>query len=243
MMQIPKLHKYDFTFPDPNNATEDGIVAWGGDLNPTRLLKAYREGIFPWYGKNDPILWWSPDPRLILELDEFKLSRSLKKSVKKFTYKIDTQFVQVMRNCATTPREGQSGTWINDEMIEAYEVLYGMQIAHSVEAYKDGNLVGGLYGLSIGKIFCGESMFAHENDASKAAFAILVAHLKKWGYECIDCQVPTKHLKSLGAKEISRENFLQRIKQNGFEEIEIRWELDQEIMKEFFACEFESYLS
>lgn len=230
MLQIPKLHKYDFSFPDPKNATEEGIVAWGGDLNPTRVLRAYREGIFPWYGKNDPIIWWSPDPRLVLELDDFKLSRSLKKSIKKFTYKIDTQFVQVMQNCATTLREGQSGTWINDDMIEAYEVLYGMQKAHSVETYREGKLVGGLYGLSIGKIFCGESMFAHQNDASKAAFAILVAHLKKWGYDFIDCQVPTNHLKSLGAKEIRREDFLNKLTTNCCEDIQTRWELDQEIM-------------
>ena len=211
-MYLPQLDKYKLTFPDPRDANEDGIVAWGGDLNPSRLIRAYQNGIFPWYSKQDPILWWSTDPRLIMELDDFKTSRSLKRSMKKFTYKFDTQFKQVMLNCASTPRKDQNGTWINDELIESFEILHGMGIAHSVESYdKDGILVGGLYGLVIGKVFCGESMFTHESDASKAAFAMLVQHLKKWGYDFIDCQVPTEHLKSLGAKEVARDYFLMRL--------------------------------
>jgi len=210
-MLIPSLNKYTLEFPDPNTANEDGIVAWGGDLNPSRLLKAYRMGIFPWSSPQDPILWWSPDPRLIMELDDFKLTKSLKKSMKKFTYKMDTNFVAVMKNCATTPRKDQNGTWIQDELIESFEVLHGMGMAHSFETYYEGKLVGGLYGLSIGKVFCGESMFSHKSDASKAAYAKLIEYLKQEGYDFVDAQVPTDHLKSLGAKEISREEYLKRL--------------------------------
>lgn len=229
-MQIPKLDKYDLSFPNANDASRDGIVAWGGDLNPSRLLRAYREGIFPWYSKNDPILWWSPDPRFIFELNDFKLSRSLRKSIKKFTFKIDTAFTDVMQNCALTYREGQNGTWINDEMIESYEVLYHMQKAHSIETYYDNQLVGGLYGLSIGKVFCGESMFSHKSDASKAALAVLIIHLKEWGYDFIDAQVPTEHLKRLGAKEVSRKYYLTRLTKNIVYENEMRWELDRQLI-------------
>ena len=224
------INKFEINFPHPSKANEDGIVAWGGDLNNSRLMRAYQQGIFPWYNHNDPIIWWSPDPRLILELKDFKLSRSLKKSIKKFEYKFDTNFTQVMHNCALTPREGQNGTWISEEIIEAYEVLHGMNYAHSIESYQDDKLVGGLYGVVVGKVFCGESMFAHVNDASKAGFAILVYHLQKWGYDFIDCQVPTKHLKSLGAKEVSREYFLQRLKKVNIQTIEHSWILDKEVI-------------
>ena len=224
-MIIPQLNKFNFLFPPANSANPEGIVAWGGDLHPTRIIRAYQQGIFPWYSEQDPILWWSPDPRLIMELDDFKLSKSLKKSMKKFTYNFDTHFDKVIRYCAQTPRKGQIGTWLNHDMIEAYTELFNMGIAHSVETYFDGELVGGLYGITIGKIFCGESMFAHKTDASKAAYAVLVEHLKEWGYEFIDCQVPTQHLKSLGAEEISRDEYLKRVKQSGFETIETRWEI------------------
>ena len=227
---IPQINKHSLEFPDPSSANEDGIVAWGGDLSPSRLIRAYQSGIFPWYAKDEAILWWSPSPRLIMELDDFKLSRSLKKSIKKFTYKFDTNFSQVIKNCGTTPRNNQDGTWIQPEIIEAYEELHGMGIVHSIESYKSGILVGGLYGLSIGKLFCGESMFAHESDASKAAFAILVKHLKEWGYDFIDCQVPTQHLKSLGAKEVSREYFLQRLEKIRYEKIEHYWEIDKSLI-------------
>jgi len=208
---IPQI-RYTLEFPDPLDADEDGIVAWGGDLSPSRLLLAYRSGIFPWYAKGDPILWWSPDPRLILNLDDFKLRRSLKKRLKHFEIHIDTAFEKVMIACSSTPREGQNGSWILPEVVEAYGVLHDMGYAHSVEAYQEGKLVGGLYGVAIGKVFCGESMFAHVSDASKAAFAFLVEHLKAWGFEFIDAQVPTDHLKSLGAVEVSREWFLDRLK-------------------------------
>lgn len=225
---IPKLSAYDLTFPHPHDANEDGILAWGGDLNPSRLIRAYQNGIFPWYSQNDPILWWSPDPRLIMELDDFKLSRSLKKSMKKFTYKFDNAFVEVMQECKNISRKDQTGTWIQEDTIEAYNELFGMGIAHSVEAYYNEELVGGLYGLSIGAVFCGESMFAKKTDASKAAYATLVKHLKTWGYDFIDCQVPTQHLKSLGAKEVAREYFLNRLYKENMNIIEHKWEIIKE---------------
>ncbi|NPA59293.1 MAG: leucyl/phenylalanyl-tRNA--protein transferase [Epsilonproteobacteria bacterium] len=211
---IPQLNKYSLSFPDPNSANSDGIVAWGGDLNPSRLVRAYQNGIFPWYNSDDPIIWWSPNPRLIMELDDFKLSKSLKKSMKKFEYKIDSNFNEVIRKCQLTPRNSQKGSWINEEIIEAYTTLHDMGIAHSFESYQDGVLVGGLYGVSIGKVFCGESMFSIKSDASKASYAILIEKLKEWNYDFIDCQVPTAHLKSLGAKEVSREYFLARLKES-----------------------------
>jgi leucyl/phenylalanyl-tRNA--protein transferase len=209
---IPQQIRYELTFPDPSEADENGIVAFGGDLSPSRLLLAYRSGIFPWYSRGDPILWWSPDPRLILNLDDFKLRKSLRKRLKHFEIRFDTAFAEVIRACAAVPRPGQEGTWIVPEMIEAYEVLHAMGHAHSVEAWQDGKLVGGLYGVAVGGMFCGESMFAHVSDASKAAFAALVEHLKERGFEMIDAQVPTEHLKSLGAIEVSRDYFLSRLR-------------------------------
>jgi leucyl/phenylalanyl-tRNA--protein transferase len=211
---IPRL-SHQLSFPDPRNATEEGIVAFGGDLSPSRLMLAYRTGIFPWYGPNDPILWWSPDPRLILELDEFRLRRSLQKKLSHFEVRFDTAFSEVIRECASTPRKGQKGSWIVPEMIEAYETLHALGHAHSVEAYRDGLLAGGLYGICVGRVFCGESMFARVSDASKVAFAVLVEKLREWGFEFIDCQVPTEHLKSLGAREIPRELFLKRLQTAG----------------------------
>ncbi|MBD3798891.1 leucyl/phenylalanyl-tRNA--protein transferase [Sulfuricurvum sp.] len=207
---IPRL-TYQLAFPDPRTASEEGIVAYGGDLTPSRLMLAYRNGIFPWYGQNDPILWWSPDPRLIMELDEFKLSRSLRKKIPRFEIRFDTAFSKVIRECSSIPRRGQSGSWIVSEMIEAYEELYALGYAHSVEAYQNYELVGGLYGVAVGGVFCGESMFAKVSDASKVAFAVLIERLREWGFDFVDCQVPTLHLKSLGAKEVSREFFLERL--------------------------------
>lgn len=229
---IPQINKYQLNFPDPRDANEDGIVAWGGDLTPSRLIKAYQKGIFPWYNDGEPILWWSPDPRLIMKLDDFKLSRSLKKSMKKFNYKFDTKFKEVITHCGTTSRNNQDGSsWIQNDIIEAYENLHGMGIAHSIECYDDEKLVGGLYGLSIGKVFCGESMFAHKSDASKSAYAILIKHLKKWGYEFVDCQVPTEHLKSLGAKEVAREYFLSKLEKVSAENIEHYWDIDEKLLE------------
>ena len=223
-MYLPQLDN-TFNFPDPNTANTEGIVAWGGDLHPYRLLKAYQNGIFPWYSKQDPILWWSTNPRLIMELDEFKLRKSLQKKIKRFNYKFDTNFEEVVKRCATIKRKEQSGTWINNDLIESFKVLYENNIAHSVEAYQDGELVGGLYGLTIGKVFCGESMFANVSDASKATYAVLVKHLKQWGYDFIDCQVPTQHLISLGAKEVSRDYYLERLYKVNMEIIDNKWEI------------------
>jgi leucyl/phenylalanyl-tRNA--protein transferase len=231
-MYIPQLNKYSLSFPNPRDANEEGIVAWGGDLNPSRLIRAYQNGIFPWYSNQDPILWWSTDPRLIMELDEFKLRKSLKKNLKRFEYKFNTNFNAVMHNCATTVRNHQEGSWINEELIEAFNTLHGMGIAHSVESYQNGKLVGGLYGLTIGKVFCGESMFTHVSDASKAAYYVLVQHLKQWGYDFIDCQVPTEHLKSLGAKEITRDEFLNRLEEVRMEKPIHEWVINENIIKE-----------
>ena len=229
-MNIPELKKHELTFPNPNDANEDGIVAWGGDLNPSRLIRAYQNGIFPWYAKNDPIIWWSTNPRLIMELDDFKLSRSLKKSMKKFHYKFDGNFIEVMKQCSSVKRENQDGTWIQDEIIEAYSVLHDMDMAHSIESYQNGKLVGGLYGVVVGKVFCGESMFSLVNDASKSAYAMLVKHLKFWGYDFIDSQVPTEHLKSLGAKEVAREYFLDRQKRVNMDIIKHKWQIENSII-------------
>ncbi len=210
MMSIKKL-SYTLEFPHPNEATEDGIVAYGGDLSPSRILKAYREGIFPWYLENDPILWWSPNPRLVLHVDDFILRKSLKKRRKHFEIKIDTAFEAVVSGCAKTPRKGQSESWILPDIHEAYTTLHHLGNAHSIEAYQEGELVGGLYGIAVGAMFCGESMFSTVNDSSKVAFAFLVEKLKEWGFEMIDAQVPTEHLKSLGAQEVHREYFLERL--------------------------------
>lgn len=227
---IQEIRKSTASFPSPHDANEDGIVAWGGDLHPLRVLNAYQNGIFPWYSKLDPILWWSPNPRLIMELDDFKLSHSLKKSIKKFDYKINFNFEAVIYKCATATRNNQDGTWINRNIVEAYTSLHNIGYAHSFEAYQNGVLVGGLYGIAFGKIFCGESMFADANDASKSAYAILVRHLKKWGYKFIDCQVPTQHLKSLGAKEISREEFLYKLEKARDQKVTHIWEIDEELI-------------
>ncbi|MGD9969194.1 MAG: leucyl/phenylalanyl-tRNA--protein transferase [Sulfuricurvum sp.] len=207
---IPRL-SHHLSFPDPKQASEEGIVAYGGDLAPSRLMMAYRLGIFPWYSMGDPILWWSPNPRLILEFDDFKLHRSLRKKLSSFEIRFDSAFSKVIRECASVERPDQKGSWIVPEMIEAYETLHALGFAHSIEAYRNGTLVGGLYGVGVGRVFCGESMFAHVSDASKAAFAVLVDHLKNWGYDFIDCQVPTRHLKSLGAKEVGRNEYLERL--------------------------------
>jgi leucyl/phenylalanyl-tRNA--protein transferase len=227
---IPQLNKYELKFPDASQANTDGILAWGGDLTPSRLIRAYQNGIFPWFSSGDPILWWSPDPRLIMELDDFKISKSLKKSMKKFEYKFDTNFEEVMHKCSTVNRNDQAGTWISSEIIEAFTTIHGMGMAHSIESYQNGELVGGLYGIVVGKVFCGESMFANMSDASKSAYAVLIKHLKEWGYDFIDCQVPTNHLKSLGAKEVSREYFLDRLLKTNMETVSHTWEINKELI-------------
>jgi leucyl/phenylalanyl-tRNA---protein transferase len=199
-------------FPSVNQARADmgGLLAVGGDLQPDRLLDAYQRGIFPWGTLESQPLWYSPDPRMVLFPDEFRLTRSLRKTLRtnKFEVRFDADFTAVINNCATTPRPGQDGTWITPEMKEAYIRLHELGWAHSVEAYTGGDLVGGLYGLAIGRMFYGESMFSHRSDASKTAFAHLIAHLNRESFGMIDCQMRTEHLVSLGGREIPRKTFL-----------------------------------
>jgi len=203
----------DLVFPPPDYADPSGLLAVGGDLSSERLLEAYRLGIFPWYSEDQPILWWSPDPRFVLELEEFKLARSLRKTLKKQIYRVtfDRAFDAVIEACASVPRAGQRGTWITVEMRDAYLKLHGLGYAHSVETWFDEKLVGGLYGVSLGKVFFGESMFHLRTDASKVALATLVERLKSWQFHFIDAQMTTEHLISLGAKELSRRIFLKRL--------------------------------
>ena len=210
---IPKLSKYSYIFPDPRYSSKDGLVAFGGDLDPNRVLNAYKMGIFPWYSEGDPILWWSPDPRFVLYPMELKISKSLKKILKKdiFKIKIDTNFSEVIENCSKIKRKNQEGTWILPEIIEVFTKLHKMGFAHSVEVYKEGELVGGLYGVSLGAAFFGESMFSKVSDASKVALVKLVEMLKKFGFDFIDCQIPSEHLKKMGAVEISRDKFLDEL--------------------------------
>ena len=183
-----------------------------GDLSPERLLAAYRHGVFPWFNEDDPILWWSPDPRMVLFPNELKVSRSLNKTLRKRNYKIcvDKDFFQVMQACSE-PRKGQAGTWIHAEMIAAYVTLHELGLAHSVEVWQDDQLIGGLYGIAIGQMFFGESMFSRETDASKIAFVHLVRQLQAWGFGMIDCQMKTSHLATFGAREIPRQEFSQTL--------------------------------
>ncbi len=201
-------------FPDVSLALRepDGLLAIGGDLTPERILTAYRRGIFPWYSDTQPILWWSPDPRTVLFPERLKISRSLRKTLRreKFTVTMDQAFRDVINACAE-PRTGSSGTWITPEMADAYSELHASGYAHSVECWSDRQLLGGLYGVSIGRVFFGESMFSRATDASKVAFAWLVRHLMDRDFELIDCQVYSPHLASLGAEEISREEFVGRL--------------------------------
>lgn len=198
-------------FPPVNTALTDpnGLLAVGGDLSPRRLLAAYRQGIFPWYSPGDPILWWSPDPRMVLVPDELRITRSLAKTLRNTDYQVrlDTRFAEVVAACANAPRAGQNGTWITGEMQAAYRGLHAIGHAHSVETWIDGELAGGLYGVAVGRAFFGESMFARRRDASKIALAHLCAHLKRRDFGIIDCQMETAHLASLGARPIPRVRF------------------------------------
>jgi len=190
-------------------AEPNGLLAIGGDLAPGRLLAAYRAGIFPWFSEGQPILWWSPDPRMVLHVDEFRVSRSLGKRVRAGTFetRVDSGVGSVVDACAETPRAGQGGTWITPVMIDAYCELHRLGYAHSVESWREGRLVGGLYGLALGRVFFGESMFAHETDASKVALVQLVALLQRQAVPLIDCQQETKHLAAFGARPIPRARF------------------------------------
>ncbi len=201
-------------FPSPEQADSSGLLAVGGDLSAERLLLAYENGIFPWFNDDQPILWWSPENRMVLYPDEFKQSKSLKQSIrnKQFEFKMDTAFVQVIEHCAKVPRADQDGTWISDEIKSAYANLHQMGFAHSFEIWQNTNLVGGLYGVSLGRAFFGESMFSLVSDASKAAFYFLSEFAKKQDFHFVDCQLHTDHLASLGAKEIPRNQFLSELK-------------------------------
>ena len=203
----------DVVFPPADHAEPNGLLAVGGDLSSERLLLAYRMGIFPWYAEGQPILWWSPDPRLILEPAEFHTSRSLRRTLKRRLFQVtfDRAFADVIEACASTPREGQSGTWITPAMKTAYIRLHRLGFAHSIESWFEGELAGGVYGVSLGKCFFAESMFHRRTDASKVALAELVTHLKTWEFELIDSQMTTEHMIRLGAKEISRKTFLKRL--------------------------------
>ena len=200
-------------FPDPELAEPDGLLAVGGDLSPERLVAAYAAGIFPWYSDDLPILWWSPDPRLVLFPEELHVSRSLRRTLRsgRFLVRSDTAFEQVIDRCAGRPRPGQEGTWITPEMAEAYLRLHGLGLAHSIEAWEGGALAGGLYGVALGAAFFGESMFADRPDASKVALARLVEWLRSHRFEMVDCQVRTEHMVRLGAREIPRREFLLRL--------------------------------
>lgn len=207
-------------FPSPNNALvePDGLLCAGGDLTPQTIMSAYSQGIYPWFSTGQPILWWTPDPRMVLFPSELKISKSLAKTMRqqKFEVRYDTQFREVIEGCAA-PRDavanGGGGTWIVNDIQEAYTALHKMGVAHSAESWRDGELVGGLYGVAIGNVFFGESMFARETDASKVAFATLVQKLAADGFGLIDCQQQTKHLASFGARPIARQAFLQHLKE------------------------------
>lgn len=196
----------DPVFPKVSETSAEGILAIGGDLSPERLINAYRNGIFPWYSEDEPIIWWSPDPRFVLFPQDLKVSKSMKQVLRsgKFEFRYNTAFKEVISNCRAVAREGQDGTWIHSEMIEAYVKLHEKGVAISAECWLNEKLVGGLYGIKMGKIFFGESMFAHESNASKFAFISLVRKMEKEGLSLIDCQTYTDHLASLGARMIPR---------------------------------------
>lgn len=196
-------------FPPPEHALPDGLLAVGGDLSRERLLLAYRSGIFPWFSDDEPPLWWSPDPRFVLFPEELKVSKSMKKVITsgQFEFRTNTAFDQVIQNCMTVDRPGQDGTWITNDIVAAYTDLHQTGIAHSAEAWQDGLLVGGLYGIRMGNVFFGESMFSRASNSSKFAFINWVQLLQAQGVRLIDCQVHTEHLESLGARMIPRQEF------------------------------------
>ena len=200
----------EIDFPPLHFAIEDGLLAYGGNLSTERLVYAYQNGIFPWYSEPNPILWWSPNPRMVLFPNQLHISHSLKQTLKKhpFQIRLDTDFEQVITYCGTVIRNGQSGTWLTPEMKEAYIKLHRLGYAHSVEVYQNEKLVGGLYGIALGRIFFGESMFALVPNASKVGFTLFVQYLNQKNYELIDCQVYTEYLDSFGAKLIEREDYI-----------------------------------
>ncbi|MBG6110591.1 leucyl/phenylalanyl-tRNA--protein transferase [Flavobacterium sp. CG_9.10] len=206
----------DLFFPAVSQANRDGILAIGGDLSPERLLLAYKSGIFPWFEEGEPILWWSPNPRMVLFLDELVVSKSMRNILNRnmFTVTFNQNFREVISNCQDIKRDGQNGTWITNEMIEAYCRLHELLIAKSVAVWQNGELVGGLYGIDLGHVFCGESMFSKVSNASKVAFIALANQLKKDNYKLLDCQVYNPHLQSLGCREIKRDDFMKILQGN-----------------------------
>ncbi|WP_111643025.1 leucyl/phenylalanyl-tRNA--protein transferase [Marinimicrobium alkaliphilum] len=227
---IPWLNSDSLAFPPVDTALRDpdGLLAAGGDLSPERLLQAYRRGIFPWYEADQPILWWSPDPRTVIRPEHLHIARSLRKALRRRDYDVtfDRDFAAVMRACAA-PRNGAHGTWITPEMFVAYNHLHDLGHAHSVEVWREGELIGGLYGIAIGKVFFGESMFSHASNASKIGFAHLARQLQSWGFALIDCQVASEHLFTLGAEEIPRAEFC-KILLNWCNEPSVKpWQLTQ----------------
>jgi leucyl/phenylalanyl-tRNA--protein transferase len=219
-------------FPSVESAlsSPNGLLAAGGNLTVPRLLEAYRLGIFPWFNPGEPILWWSPDPRMVLIPREFKISRSLAKVLRNSSdaVRCDSVFEQVMRCCAA-PRAGRLGTWINEEMITAYCALHRLGYAHSIETWKDGRLVGGLYGISIGRMFYGESMFSDVSNASKIALAHLCRQLDRWQFGMIDCQMKTPHLATLGAREIPRREFIADLQELIHYAPVVDWQFDKDL--------------
>ncbi|SHN51040.1 leucyl/phenylalanyl-tRNA--protein transferase [Desulfovibrio litoralis] len=214
------LSRNTVDFPDPALADEDGILAVGGDLTPVRLLTAYSLGIFPWYNEDSPILWWHPDPRCVLFLNEFHLPKSLKKVINAGTFelRIDTAFEAVIKSCANSFRPNQEGTWLTQEMQQAYLHLHKLGFAHSIESWQNNKLCGGVYGVALGNIFFGESMFYKEPNASKIAFYGLVTLLKKLNFRLLDCQQRSENVLRFGAREISRQAFMQELSKNMLEE-------------------------
>ena len=208
----------DYKFPSPQSATNEGVVAVGGDLNPLRILEAYKNGIFPWFNDDDNLMWWSPDPRMILYPEKIKISKSFKSFLKKKEYRVsfNENFEDVIESCSNIKRVNQKGTWITNGLKQSFIELHQMGYAHSVEVWQNGVIIGGLYGLDLGNIFCGESMFSIKSNASKVGLYFLCQELKLNNYRFIDCQVPSQHLRTLGAVEISRDNFLKKLFNQNF---------------------------
>lgn len=230
MTSIIWLSPDSIEFPSVSQALKDpdGLLAAGGDLKPQRLLAAYRQGIFPWFDDQQPILWWSPDPRCVVFPDQLHVSRSLRKQMRKLDYRItfDRCFEEVVRACSE-PREDEAGTWITEEMIRAYTKLHHRGDAHSVELWVEGELVGGLYGIAMGRLFFGESMFSRLTNASKIAFVRFVEQLRDWGYHLIDCQVYSDHLASLGASQIPRHEFTRILSRECGQPLEHPWQFEE----------------
>src|SRR5687767_10961117 len=209
-VRLPRLGSDPEAFPDLDSADWSGLLAWGGDLSPERLLAGYRRGIFPWYSEGQPILWYSPDPRFVLLPERLHVPRSLEKTIRRARYEVryDTAFDRVIAACGKVKREGQRGTWITRDMEQAYNGLHRLGFAHSIESWEGDRLVGGLYGISLGAVFFGESMFALAPDASKVAFVHLVERLRGWDFQLIDCQVETEHLARFGAEHWPRRTYV-----------------------------------